>query len=168
MRVRAHRLKLIERLIEDKEVGSQDQLQEMLKAEGFNVTQATLSRDLHRLKAYRVVDDNNNLRYILPRELVKPLDAESKSDVARGCLSMTMTGNLVVVRTPTGFADMFAIAFERLALKETLGVIAGKDTVFIAVKEGTDVDEYKAAIKRKVPELKLNDTKNNSDDEESD
>ncbi|MCL2520812.1 MAG: ArgR family transcriptional regulator [Spirochaetaceae bacterium] len=168
MRARAHRLKLIERLIEDKEVGSQDQLQEMLRIEGFVVTQATLSRDLHRLKAYRVVDEGNNLRYVISQEVVKPLDAESKSDVARGLLSITLTGNLAVVRTPANFAAVFAMAFERLALNETIGVIAGDDTVFIAVKEGTDIDVLKAAIKAKVPELKIKGFKELDDEEDDD
>ena len=175
MRARAHRLKLIERLIEDKEVASQDQLQDMLRAEGFQVTQATLSRDLHRLKAYRLVNENGNLRYVISNDgLNKSLDAEAKADVARGLLSLAVVGNLAVVRTPANFAPVFAMAFERLALQETIGVIAGDDTVFIAVKEGTDLATLKESIKTKVPELNIKGFKEDSeeginyDDEEED
>lgn len=155
MKARLHRLKLIERLIEDRPVASQEQLQEFLKEEGYSVTQATLSRDLRRLQVWRAVDENGISRYVLPKESSKPLDNEAKNDIVRGCLSLGFSGNMAVFRTPDGFAPTFAIAFERLALTQTLAVIAGHDTVLAVINENTSQEEYKKAIKEKVPGIKM-------------
>ncbi|MEJ5189348.1 MAG: ArgR family transcriptional regulator, partial [Breznakiellaceae bacterium] len=126
-----------------------------LQKEGFQVTQATLSRDLKLLKVGKISDGHNGYVYTLPGEDEwQESERTYINDFLRGYISIDWSGNMVVIRTYSGHSDSVALAVDNLALDEVLGTIAGRDnTVFVCLREGVTGEEFLARMKEKIPEL---------------
>ncbi len=128
----------IDGLIRERSVHSQTELAELLAAEGIQITQATLSRDLEELGAVKVSG-----AYIIPEDGKRPLrDAEEAPARLVRLLRELLTtadasGNLVVLRTPAGAAQFLASALDRSGLPDVIGTIAGDDTVLVVAREAT-------------------------------
>jgi transcriptional regulator of arginine metabolism len=129
-------------LIRERGVRSQTELAELLGADGVQVTQATLSRDLEELGAYKVRGgDGGPGVYVIPEDgLPRPRAAEQASArlvrLLRELLTGTdASGNLAVLRTPPGAAQFLASALDRAGLPEIVGTIAGDDTIFVVARE---------------------------------
>nr|WP_276508950.1 ArgR family transcriptional regulator [Entomospira culicis] len=150
---------MIERLIAEKHISSQEQLQSQLEHEGYKVTQATLSRDLRTLQVWRTVDKFGSFRYMLPGEggTQNNYLNESQLDIERGCLSLDFSGNMAVFRSPEGFANSLGLAIEHLGFDEILGLIAGFDTVFVALKDNVTREGFVKSLKEKVPNIRIKD-----------
>lgn len=123
-------------IIRAEPVASQEQLSNRLREAGYDVTQATVSRDLEALGAIRSKRDGH-LTYLLPGDAA---GEQSGLDRILGewGLSAEIAGNLVVMRTRPGSAHVVAAALDNAALEAIAGTIAGDDTLFIAVREGHD------------------------------
>jgi transcriptional regulator of arginine metabolism len=138
---RAARQARIVELVSNFPIRSQTELAKLLAAEGIDVTQATLSRDLDELGAvklrgadggapvYVIPDDGSPIRGIQggTSRLAKVL--------AELLVSAEGSGNLVVLRTPPGAAQFLASAIDRAALHEVVGSIAGDDTIMVIARE---------------------------------
>jgi transcriptional regulator of arginine metabolism len=125
---RKRHLKILE-LISTRAVRTQEELAEALAAEGWDVTQSSVSRDIAVLRLIKV-----NGAYRRPASVVVPADPNERR-IADGVLTAEPAGDaLVVVHTPAGEANRVAVALDRLAWPEVAGTIAGDDTIFIAVK----------------------------------
>ena len=140
MRFKNERLEAIKLLISSQEIGSQKELLEALEAEGFIVTQATLSRDLKQLKVAKAASMNGRYVYVLPNETMyrrvqKPLPAREMM-LTPGFLSIQFSGNIGVIKTRPGYASSIAYNIDNSDIPEILGTIAGDDTIMIVVKEG--------------------------------
>ncbi len=142
-------------LIRDNAVRSQGELAALLAAEGFSITQATLSRDLEELGAVKVRGtDGSAPVYVIPEEGAGPLrSAEQTPDRLRRLLrelliSADASGNLVLLRTPPGAAQFLASAFDRSGLPEVMGTIAGDDTIVVVVREPGRTDGPGAKLAR--------------------
>jgi transcriptional regulator of arginine metabolism len=132
-------------LLESAEVRSQSELADLLVAHGVTVTQATLSRDLVELDAVKVRGASGALVYAVPAEggdrtpVVARETAASEARLARLCaellVSAEASANLVVLRTPPGAANFLASALDKAELVDTLGTIAGDDTVLVIARE---------------------------------
>jgi transcriptional regulator of arginine metabolism len=127
-------------LLSSQQVRSQTELADLLRADGIQVNQGTLSRDLVEVGAVRVRGRNGHLVYAVPGEGGDrtPHVAESASfegRLARLCsevlVSAEASANLVVLRTPPGAAQYFASAIDRVGSDAILGTIAGDDTVLL-------------------------------------
>lgn len=126
-------------------IGSQASLAQRLEEDGIQVTQATLSRDLLDLGAVKVRHGRQQV-YAVPgeggdRALVTgadPVGADSR--LRRICADLlvtaTVSGNLVVLRTPPGAANFLASAIDRADLADVLGTIAGDDTILVIAGDG--------------------------------
>ncbi|HVF37255.1 MAG TPA: hypothetical protein VNA29_04870 [Sphingomicrobium sp.] len=119
-------------------VGSQEELVARLSMAGINATQATVSRDLLELGAVRLKRDGS-IRYVMPDE-VEPGHAAAKLDrlLAEWVDAIIPAGNLLVLRTPPGSANLVANALDAAGLPEVAGTLAGDDTIFVALAEGGD------------------------------
>ena len=132
-------------LLESAQVRSQTELADLLAANGVNVTQATLSRDLVELDAVKVRATSGALVYAVPAEggdrtpVVARESAASEARLARLCaellVSAEVSANLVVLRTPPGAANFLASAMDKAELVEALGTIAGDDTVLVITRD---------------------------------
>ena len=123
-------------IIRAEPVASQEQLSNRLREAGFEVTQATVSRDLEALGAIRGKRDGQ-MTYLLPEEATGEQGALDRI-LSEWGLSTEIAGNLVVMRTRPGSAHVVAAALDGAALDEIAGTIAGDDTLFIAVRDGCD------------------------------
>ncbi len=122
------RRQAVARLIGGRRIATQDELLAALRAEGFDATQATLSRDLARLGARRVSERGGGTRY----ELLHDERRDGLAAVGRLVASVSCNGSMVVVRTHPGSAPAVARAVDLAQLGDVRGTIAGDDTVFIA------------------------------------
>ena len=140
MKTKNSRLDAIKMIISSKEVGSQEELLQELLKEGFQLTQATLSRDLKQLKVAKAASMNGNYVYVLPnntmyRRVTEPHSATEMlmSDGVRG---IEFSGNLAVIRTRPGYASSVAYDIDIHNFDEILGTIAGDDTILLVLREG--------------------------------
>lgn len=143
-----HRLLLIRRLIDAEVVTSQEVLVDLLAAEGVDVTQATVSRDLQRLGAIKI-RSGGEVRYAIPED---PRD-DPEVELARALVSrgrgMVASGNLLVVRTTVGAAQVVAAAIDALDHEAVAGSVAGDDTILVVAAEGragTDLQQLFESI----------------------
>lgn len=114
-------------------VRSQEELRRLLAAEGFEVTQPTLSRDLDELGAVKVSGPDG----VVYAMSLGATDAPARLQrvVADLLISAEASGTMLVLRTPPGAAHYLASAIDRAALPEILGTVAGDDTVFLVSRE---------------------------------
>jgi transcriptional regulator of arginine metabolism len=135
-------LKILE-LISTRAVRTQEELAEALAAEGWDVTQSSVSRDIAALRLVKV--DGS---YRRPPPGARVVDPDERR-IAEGVLSCEPAGEaLVVLHTPPGEANRVAVAMDRLAWPEVVGTIAGDDTIFLAVKDGKTQRRVAQAIRR--------------------
>lgn len=150
MKIKDRRLEAIKLIISSKEIGSQEELLQRLKEEGFLLTQATLSRDLKQLKVAKAASMNGHYVYVLPNETMykrvrKPLSAREMMNTP-GFQSLHFSGNMGVIRTRPGYASSIAYNIDNSDIPDILGTIAGDDTIFIVVKENTDMEALRETI----------------------
>lgn len=147
--MKTKRHNIIVELIKTKEVGTQEELLELLKESGYDVTQATISRDIRELNLIKVNVGNKQKYAIIQKD-------ENVSDkyvrvLKEGFISMLPSGNLIVLKTVTGMAMAVATAIDALEVNEIVGCIAGDDTIFIAVSENSStavvINKLKKLIK---------------------
>ncbi|NOY56714.1 MAG: arginine repressor [Actinobacteria bacterium] len=129
----AARRRAIRRLITTRDVQSQHELADLLIDEGFVVTQATVSRDLKELGAVKVRGQGNEFVYAL--QAVRRDDGGLDRVLAEFANEIRASGNLVVVKTPPGAAQVVAGSIDRSGLDGVLGTVAGDDTVLIVTDE---------------------------------
>ena len=133
---RRERQNAILRLIAERELSTQAELAEALHAEGYDAVQTTVSRDIAQLGLVKVRNAEGRLVYALPgSEDLARLD-ELTSALRRWTVSLEPTGNLLVLKTPAGFASPLAEVIDRVSPHEVAGTIAGENTVFIAPRNG--------------------------------
>ena len=142
MKVKNDRLEALRMIISSQELGSQDELLEALKSEGFQLTQATLSRDLKQLKVAKAATMRGNYVYVLPNDTMykrvsTPRSIHEMMQVP-GFLSIHFSGNMGVIKTRPGYASS----------------IAGYDSIFIVIKEGVTKDEVSEARSEVVPNMR--------------
>lgn len=147
MRNRKKRIEVIIDIIKNNAVGSQEELVEMLAKKGHNVTQATLSRDLKMLRTTKISTDRGSYMYVLPdndsmRVKFNPgLEEGAHINIAKGLVSVKMSGNMVVIKTRNGYASALAYDIDMGNHLEILGTIAGADTVFAVMRENVSRSE---------------------------
>ena len=111
MKKKANRLDAIKMIISSKDVSSQEELLQALSKEGFELTQATLSRDLKQLKVAKAANMNGKYVYVLPNNIMyKRSNDQSASEMlmTSGFVSLQFSGNIAVIRTRPGYASSMA------------------------------------------------------------
>lgn len=133
---RTRQNKILE-LIEQQEIETQEELARQLAGAGFQVTQATVSRDIREMSLTKVVGRNGRPKYAVRDYSGSPVHTYSDR-YARvfqdGVVSMTQADNLLVIKTVSGMAMAVAAAIDALGIEEIAGSIAGDDTIMCAVK----------------------------------
>lgn len=125
--------KIIE-LINKYDIETQEELAERLMKDGYNVTQATVSRDIRELKLTKVAVDGGRQKYIVLQK-TEPGMSEKYTRVLRdGFVSMDMAQNILVIKTVPGMAMAVAAALDALQMNSIVGCIAGDDTVMCAIR----------------------------------
>ena len=136
MKKTRHR-KIVE-IIEKRDVETQEELAERLNEAGFNVTQATVSRDIRELKLTKMQSESGRQRYMV-LESPRGTSAIKYIRILKdGYMSMDMAQNILVIKTVSGMAMAVAAALDALKFSEVVGCIAGDDTIMVAVRTVED------------------------------
>ena len=141
------RLQKILEIIDIYRIETQDELIARLRDCGYEVTQATVSRDIKRLHLINIQTDDGHSKYSLPR--VNKFDTNEKY---RNILHQTISAvhcanNLVVVRTYSGMANAAGAAIDAMQSELLLGSIAGDDTIFIVAVSNQAASQFVAILK---------------------
>ena len=158
MKVKKDRLDTLRMIISSREMGSQDELLSALQAEGFKLTQATLSRDLKQLKVAKAASMNGNYVYVLPnvtmyKRVSTPNQIKEMMQVP-GFKSIHFSGNMGVIKTRPGYASSIAYNIYNSNIPYILGTIAGDDTIFIVIRDSATERDVVHALSAVVPDLK--------------
>ena len=125
------------RLVQQQPLSTQTEVAEALRAHGIDAVQATVSRDIAQLGLVKVRNGDGRLVYALPG--AADLDRMSALTAAmrRWTVSVAAANQLVVVRTPRGYASPLADAIDEAGLADVAGTVAGENTIFVAARDGT-------------------------------
>ncbi len=140
MKNKSERLEAVRRLIGRKKISSQEELLKLLVAEGFQMTQATLSRDLRSLKVSKMPDEDNSYIYVLLEQEIRTSPEIRSGFPLNGFLSMQFAQGMGLIRTLPGFASGIASAIDTMNIREIAGTIAGDDTILLIPKDGSKKD----------------------------
>jgi transcriptional regulator of arginine metabolism len=136
----------IKRIILDNKIASQDELLDSLRKEGFELTQATLSRDLKEIRVGKLADPARGSVYVLHEQLNKNnQQSYAPSIPVNSVLSVVFSHHLCVIRTFPAFASTVATFIDNSQLPGIAGTVAGDDTIMVIPREGyTQKDILKA------------------------
>ena len=127
-------------LIREHVLASQDEVAARLSALGFEVTQATVSRDIDQIGALKV-RRNGRIGYALPDQLTGAATPSRLASVLRDWVrSIDVAATIVVMKTPPGSAHLVGVALDEAALEEMVGNICGDDTIFAACRSADDAE----------------------------
>lgn len=135
-------VKILE-LISKYEIETQDELLEHLKNEGFDVTQATVSRDIRELDIIKITTDRGTYKYTSSRapQLQTKKSVYFASAVADAVQSINYAQNIIVIKTTPGMSSPVAVAIDNIAEPRILGCVAGDDTIIIVTTDGASAHE---------------------------
>ena len=128
--------KIIE-LINEYDIETQEELASLLNEQGYNVTQATVSRDIRQLKLVKQ-SVNGRQKYIVLQPKLSVPSSKSIGILREGFVSMAMAQNILVVKTGAGMAMAVAAVLDAMEWSEIVGCIAGDDTIMCAISSVDD------------------------------
>lgn len=128
-------------IIEKYEIETQEELAEYLRQNNFNVTQATVSRDIKELRLIKVLTKNGRYKYADIKQQESIVSDRLIKIFKDSVLSLCNSGNIIVLKTLIGAANAAAAAIDALDFHEVAGSIAGDDTIFVLIHEEHNVKE---------------------------
>ena len=153
MKNRNERLMEIRRLIGSRNISSQDELNKLLEKRGYEMTQATLSRDLKYLKVAKMPDDQAGYVYILPDKEQVVEETELSGQGITGLISLDYAQGMAILRTLPGHASSIAYTLDNLDAYEIAGTIAGDDTILLIPRDGVSRADLAKLLKIRMPGL---------------
>lgn len=181
MKSRKERLAILREILETSSASSQEQLTKMMADRGVNITQATLSRYLKRMKVVKTVGADGEYTYRFPvgygmeyrpiinldeppsqevRNLQQPtsytqlmMKQQMEDNIKRIATKVDFSGNIIVIHTRPGYASSLASELDENGRNFILGTVAGDDTIIAVKKEDVTQNEVKSALRRIIPSL---------------
>ncbi|MFJ5964930.1 MULTISPECIES: transcriptional regulator AhrC/ArgR [unclassified Bacillus (in: firmicutes)] len=136
----------IREIIASQEIETQDELVDILKADGYNVTQATVSRDIKELHLVKVPTNNGTYKYSLPADQrFNPL-SKLKRALMDAFIKMDAASHLIVLKTMPGNAQAIGALMDNLDWEEIMGTICGDDTILIICRTTDDAETVSTKI----------------------
>ena len=142
------RHKKILELIDNFNIETQDDLLNMLKECGFNVTQATVSRDIKDLRSVKTIDNTGKYKYTLDVNLSNGVTYNSLKGFSYSIKSIDSSGNMVVIKTLSGMAQAVCANIDSMDVNNMLGTIAGDDTIFILMRDQESLNKFIAETRK--------------------
>ena len=151
--MKSKRQSAILNIIENFDIETQEELIDSLRREGFNVTQATISRDIRELKLTKVTAENGKYKYVLPGTKSSSAGHHVYTNtVASSIISVEYAMNMIVVKTYPGMAQAVAAGIDSHNINGVMGCVAGDDTIFVAVRSTELAKMASLEIKRLIGE----------------
>ena len=135
------------RLISAGDIETQEELASELRKLGYKVTQATISRDIRELHLIKVASKGGGFKYAKPEKHEIAVSERLARILTDSMVRVDFSGNIIVVNTISGSANVAAEALDNLGWPEILGTIAGDNTIFIVVKNDADTEEISERIR---------------------
>ena len=137
-------------LIQKSEIETQEDLADALKSEGFNITQATVSRDIRELKLTKVATKTGSQKYVALANIEQQVSEKVIRVFKDAFVNIDYAGNTIVIRTLVGMGNAVAAAVDAFNMEEIIGTLAGDDTIFCLVKHeehiGAVIDKFKEIL----------------------
>ena len=153
MKNKNERLMEIRRLIGSQNISSQEKLMKLLEKKGFELTQATLSRDLKYLKVAKMPDNKAGYVYILPDKEQAIEEVALPGTGLTGLVSIDFAQGMAIIRTLPGHASSIAYIIDNLDAYEIAGTIAGDDTILLIPRDGVSRSDLINLLKLRTPGL---------------
>lgn len=140
------RTRAIFRLIGKQVIGTQADLVEALNSSGFEVTQATVSRDVRRLGLVKVPLSGGGYRYAAPHEAAPSDDLDRRFNLRSFVTSVASAEAFCVVETLPGRAMTIAVTIDEMELPSVIGTLAGDDLVLVMIEKNEDRDAVRTTL----------------------
>ena len=138
-------------LISKYEIDTQDELIDRLREIGFEVTQATVSRDIRELRISKMTTGKGTYRYVLPKQTAAPSNLKFNSALIDALISIDSACNIVVLKTHAGLANALAVGIDSMHIEDILGCVAGDDTILLVSRSESSArniaDRFRDMIK---------------------
>lgn len=148
MKKRRHE-KILE-LIGSHSVDTQEELLRLLRQEGFEVTQATVSRDIKELRLVKAQTGSGKYRYTAPKDGSRDMSSRFFSLFSDNTVSVQSACNMVVIKCLTGMAQAVCAAMDSLHWEGIVGTLAGDDTIFVVMKDPECAERFSAELRRSI------------------
>ena len=142
------RHELILKLIRENSVTTQEELLNLLRGSGFDVTQATVSRDIKELKLVKSQDRNGLSKYTVSPENKDSHMSKFYSIFSQSVMSVDYALNTCVIKCYSGTANAAGAAIDSMEIPQVVGSLAGDDTLFVLCRTEADTKEFKETIER--------------------
>ncbi len=139
--MKSKRQQMILKLVNEERIDTQESLQAALSAHGFNVTQATVSRDIKELSLIKTVAADGSYKYSIPslkKSGMKGEVGEVLGLLNDSVLGVDYAGNTVVVKCHSGMAQAVCAKLDKTGIENVVGTLAGDDTIFILMRSESD------------------------------
>jgi transcriptional regulator of arginine metabolism len=136
-----NRQEAILQLIEQETIGTQDELMQKLAALGYNVTQATVSRDIKALKLVKSPVADGQYRYAAVKQEMQDISGKYYSILTSAVLRADFAGNMVAIKCYSGMANAACAAVDHMNSDRIVGTLAGDDTIFVLCRNEADAAE---------------------------
>ena len=136
------------RIITSRDIETQEDLAQELRGMGYHVTQATISRDIRELHLIKVTDEQGMTKYARPEKKETAVSERLIRILADSVMSIEHAGQIVVVKTLSGSANVACEAVDTMQWPEILGTIAGDNTIFIAARNQRDSEKIASRIRK--------------------
>lgn len=139
---------MIIKIITQFSIGTQEDLLIKLKENGFNTTQATVSRDIKELRLIKQMDNNGFYRYVEGKSETDEYISQFNAIFSHSVISADYAGNTVVIKCRTGMAQAACASFDSMQWEGLVGTIAGDDTIFALCHTPELADELADSVKK--------------------
>ena len=135
-------------IISNVDIETQEEMAAALREKGYQVTQATVSRDIRELRLIKVASKSGGYKYAKPVRHEVAVSERLTRILADSLIHVETAANIVVVKTLSGSANVAAEALDNLGWSEIIGTIAGDNTIFIAARSNDEADIITARIRK--------------------
>ena len=136
------------RLIKAQDIDTQEELLRNLRACGFDVTQATVSRDIKELRLVKSLSPNGKYKYSTGRDNARDISSKFYSLFGDSVMSVEAAGNMIVVKCMTGMAQAVCASMDTLHFPDFIGTLAGEDTILIICKTDEIAEEKQNELRK--------------------
>ena len=134
-------------IVRSKDIDTQEQLLEELRARGFTTTQATISRDIKELRLVKELTGTGGYRYALSeRKTASTSGTRLRNIFKEGVVSVDVAQNIVVVRTMPGLASAACSALDNMEIEGVVGTLAGDDTGILIMRDNSLAQQFSSEV----------------------
>ena len=148
-----NRHKIIQSILREEEIANQDTLLNKLMHKGFELTQATLSRDMKELKIVKAPTTSGIYCYQLAGD-IQSIEEDTEPLTSLGFIRIEFSGQLAVIKTRPGYAMAIAAEIDKKATEHILGTVAGDDTILLIPRENITREEVINSLSTFIPNIK--------------